>query len=85
MVPINVLQAIKDRTTYLYFWGWVEYQDVFPDTPRHISMFCVEITDVRGALVQGAEFNWELCSHHNCADDECKGEPYGTPGKIWPN
>ena len=86
-IPVSVLQGVEDKTTHLYFWGWLIYQDVFPNTPVHISMFCMELTDVRGSLVAGTtyQFNWSLCSHHNCADDECKGEPYNTPSKIWPN
>jgi hypothetical protein len=83
-IPIALLQGVKDRTVHLYFYGWLTYQDVFQKTPPHMSMFCIELNDVRGQMVQGTgyQFAWTLCQHHNCADDECKGEPYGN-AKTW--
>jgi len=82
-LPIYVLQAVKDKTAHLYFYGWLTYQDVFPKTPPHISMFCMELTDVRGQLADGShQFLYALCQHHNCADDECRGEKYGGD-KTW--
>jgi hypothetical protein len=76
---------VKDKTAHLFFWGWATYNDIFPKTPQHISMFCIELTEVRGQLTPGTgyQFLWSLCGHHNCVDDECRGEPYGTPTKIW--
>jgi hypothetical protein len=35
------------------------------------------------------QFMWANCSgaglRHNCADEECNGEPYGNPTRVWPN
>jgi hypothetical protein len=25
---------------FIYLWGWTRYNDVFPNTPRHITKFC---------------------------------------------
>jgi hypothetical protein len=81
----EVITNVKDRRQNLYFWGWATYRDVFPKTPEHITMFCFALSGIRGELVPNAQqgFLWSLCNRHNCEDDECKGEPYGTPTKIW--
>jgi hypothetical protein len=86
-VPFDIIKKVKNKTMRLYFYGWVTYDDIFPKTPKHVSMFCTELTDIRGELTTGSQyqFAWSLCGHHNCADDECIGEPYGTYGKMWPN
>jgi hypothetical protein len=86
-VPFSYIKSVKDDTEQLYFYGWVSYQDIFPKTAEHISMYCIELTDVRGELKPGTPYTflWALCPTHNCADDECIGQPYGTPNRIWPN
>ena len=84
-IPFTVMEGVRDKTLHLYFYGWLTYHDIFPKTPLHISMFCMELADIRGQLVPGTNylFTWTLCPRHNCADDECRGEPYGTPTKTW--
>jgi hypothetical protein len=81
-IPVSVLSLVKEHAAYLYFWGWVSYKDIFQDTPTHITMFCLQMTDVRGDPTNRAgqtQFLWRMCSKHNCVDDDCKGEP-GYPG-----
>lgn len=84
-VPFSAIEDVKGKKTRLFFWGWATYNDIFPKTPQHISMFCIELAEVRGPLTPntGYQFLWSLCGRHNCADDECRGEPYGTPTKVW--
>ena len=84
-VPFAVMEDVKAKTIHLYVYGWLTYQDIFPKTPMHISMFCMELADIRGQLVPGTgyQFLWTLCPRHNCGDDECRGEPFGTPTKTW--
>jgi hypothetical protein len=67
-IPISILQGVRDKTTHLYFWGWLTYHDIFPKTPLHISMFCMELADARGAFIGGSryQFNYSLCPRHNC-------------------
>lgn len=86
-VPIGTIKAVQDKTEHLYFYGWITYEDIFPKTSKHISMFCIELTDVRGELKTNTPhaMAWAVCPIHNCADGECVGEPYGTPTRIWPN
>jgi len=83
--PINVsiqqVQAVHDRTGHLYFWGWVEYNDIFKGTQRHITKFCLEVTDVstlNPAITdltdpQGAfSAVQSICPENNCYDKECE-------------
>jgi hypothetical protein len=85
-IPVAVLNQIRIHTTHLYFWGWARYQDVFAGTPEHITMFCMEVADVRSdptvvntplALIGG-----QCSTRHNCSDEECNGEHYGD-GLVW--
>lgn len=86
-IPVPILRAVRSRALHLYFWGWLTYRDVFPGTAKHVSMFCTEMAFVRGDLSPETsyQFGWTLCPRHNCTDDDCKGEPYGSPTKFWPN
>lgn len=79
------VRQVRERKALLYFYGWISYQDIFPETPRHVSMFCIQLTEIRGELKPNTsyQFLWALCPRHNCADDECRGEPYGTPTRVW--
>jgi hypothetical protein len=84
-VPFSAVKDVRDKKRKLFFYGWVDYKDIFPKTSEHISMFCIELTDVRGELKPNTPYQltWGLCPRHNCADTECNGEPYGTPTRVW--
>jgi hypothetical protein len=34
------IQKCAAGTHHYYLWGWVDYNDVFEDTPRRRSEFC---------------------------------------------
>ena len=38
-IPVDHLQKVKSGEAHAYIWGWVDYDDAFPDTPRHRSEF----------------------------------------------
>jgi hypothetical protein len=84
-VPFSEVRDVRDKKRKLYFYGWISYEDIFPKTTEHVSMFCIELTDVRGELKPNTPYQlaWGLCPRHNCADSECNGEPYGTPTRVW--
>jgi hypothetical protein len=78
--PINGsdLVAIRDGTKHLYVWGVARYWDVFQGTPRYVTKFCVEASDITGDPLKawhdvenrvGIVFRTYV--RHNCADDEC--------------
>ena len=57
----------------LFFWGWVIYKDVFPDTKPHLVEFCQQLS---GVLANTKEKSLQLvfgnCPGHNCTDEYCK-------------
>ncbi len=72
----QVLQALEGRA-HLYVWGWCEYNDVFPGTPRHRTEFCVQIDRVEVADGPGPpgqrRVSAQFTPHHrhNGADEDC--------------
>lgn len=83
-IPIAELVASKQKTKRVFMYGWVEYDDVFPETPRHRTEFCVEIItcfDPRidiGSLPQERRpkpFQFNFHGRHNGAEDECYRRP----------
>jgi hypothetical protein len=42
-ISLDHLQKVKNGEAHAYIWGWADYNDVFPNTPRHRSEFCVKI------------------------------------------
>src|SRR5262249_8928337 len=73
--PIELTPAVLSRltggTARCFFWGWVEYDDVFDGTPRHRTEFCFEIVakaqPETGALMP--EFS--IWGPFNGMDDDC--------------
>jgi hypothetical protein len=39
VTPQDILDAQQGKK-FIYVWGWVEYFDVFPNTPKHITRYC---------------------------------------------
>jgi hypothetical protein len=73
-VGIDEMIAVRDNTQRLYIWGWAEYDDVFPGTPRHRTEFCYRIFvtgDPTDPSPGKFSFRWSLHNAHNGADDEC--------------
>jgi hypothetical protein len=40
--PQEIRDAAENRK-FIYLWGWMRYNDVFPNTPQHITHFCWQI------------------------------------------
>jgi hypothetical protein len=66
----------------LFVWGWMTYDDVFPDSPMRLTEFCFEIVNVRwGVQVDGSgrasdpttdvAYDAISCRRHNCYDTDC--------------
>ena len=58
-----------------YFWGWVEYDDVFEGTSRHRTEFCFWVERVRfpqtGAMAMGLRPH----SRFSAVDRDCLRPP----------
>lgn len=78
--PIDDEIKIRDRTARYFIWGTVVYRDIFPDSPVHVTEFCME---VQGLLRVGAGkvdvtdpnmttiFKGSGCGTHTCYDQQC--------------
>jgi hypothetical protein len=85
-VPHDIILETMGHTSRLFLWGHLIYRDIFPQTKPHILMYCKELAEVRADFKNvgsTVEYVWDDCDRHNCADEDCKGEPYGTPMKTW--
>ncbi len=83
-VPIGWIQVTKGKTVRMFIYGWITYDDIFKKaagakgTPRHLSEFCDEITNVKSTPEDvtdpAANITWELslCRGHNCTDERCE-------------
>jgi hypothetical protein len=38
----HAMSLIQQRS-FTYIWGWAEYRDIFPNTPRRRTEFCVQV------------------------------------------
>lgn len=72
-VTVDDLEKVR-AGQHLYIYGWATYNDIFDDTPQHITKFCFEVRDLGGdfTTTNGKWNLWPaLCKDHNCADQEC--------------
>jgi len=79
-ISARIAQDVNAGKAYVYLYGWIRYRDVFKETEPHVSMFCIQIKELRQvAAIGGNPASTTLvtntCSEHNCVDKQCeKGE-----------
>jgi hypothetical protein len=69
-IPVEQAQTVRAGAKYLYMWGWAEYDDVFPSTPRHRTEFCFEFL-FSEPFPQKTSISHLMHGSHNGAEDEC--------------
>jgi hypothetical protein len=76
-LPTKILDEIVASRIHFYVWGWAKYNDVFENTPQHVTRFCSEMfpiaasMDKRTTLVD-LKYRFNNCPYFNCADEDCK-------------
>lgn len=73
-IPVDTIQTLVGGAAKIYAWGWIEYDDIFADTPRRRSEFCLEIavgSDHNGALT----FADKPYGRFNGSDEHCQHKP----------
>lgn len=73
------LMAVRENKKFLYFWGRVDYRDIFDGTPDHVTKFSLHIRDFRGDPAKAWDDKTNIVelvanaspSRHNCADEGC--------------
>lgn len=79
-IHIVDIDAVKRGEKRMFIYGWVDYDDVFPGTPRHRTEFCGELTVIGNPAVDDP--SWARIStyrKYNGADDECYRGPAPWP------
>lgn len=69
------LDELRDAKKFLYLWGWAEYNDIFPNTARHITRYCFQVRifgDTRQPKAGTEVFNiiYPLHFKGNSADED---------------
>jgi len=76
-VSIEYIEKVKAKRARMFVWGWITYNDIFHKTPRHLSEFCDELTNIESSSADltdpAVNIKWEssLCQSHNCSDERC--------------
>jgi hypothetical protein len=81
-IAVDVLEKIRSGELHAYFWGWADYNDVFPNTPRHRSEFCYEMIVNGDVRAEDCKFLFRPYGRYNAFDEECLREPrlYASQG-----
>jgi len=81
-IPRDFMERLYKREVRLFVYGWVRYNDVFENTPRHSLKFSYELVAIPGivhlqtgqegqglqTLINGPRFN--------CYDEECNEQAH---------
>ena len=76
-IPRDFIERLYKREVRLFVYGWVKYNDVFENTPRHIVKFSYELVAVPGVVrLQSGQEGQGLQTlvngpRFNCYDEEC--------------
>lgn len=72
------LVEVRDGKKFLYFWGRVDYRDIFDGTPDHVTKFLTKVSAIRGdptkvwnATTNVVELVLVGDNQHTCADEGC--------------
>jgi hypothetical protein len=71
---IEITMASRDGW-HLYIWGWIEYSDIFPDTPRHRTEYCFEVVAKKWPDGDKIDISFRPHNRFNGADKDCMRKP----------
>jgi hypothetical protein len=74
LIDAKVYDTVKSGQMRFFYWGWAEYNDVFSNTPRRRSEFCVQLLFTK----PNDELLLINTTNHNGLDDECRFRPTTT-------
>jgi hypothetical protein len=70
-IPIDKVSKIRAGELHAYLWGWIEYDDVFGNIPRHRTEYGYKIIAAAGASPEHIVIGNAPTPRHNAADKEC--------------
>ncbi len=71
------MEAVASRKKFLYLWGWIRYEDIFPGTASHVTRYCIQVEaggDLHSRPVAGKPgpfISFKVYPGGNCSDNEC--------------
>lgn len=77
-IPIDKALRIRAGELHAYLWGWIEYNDVFQNTPRRRTEYGYKIV-AAGASPEHIVIGNTPTPRHNAADKECFHKVISTP------
>lgn len=77
-IPVDKVLKIRAGELNAYLWGWIEYNDVFPNTPRHRTEYGYKIV-AAGASPEDIAIGNTPTPRHNAAERECFHKVISTP------
>ena len=78
-LSVETIDEIVAGEKSALMWGWTEYNDVFPNTKRHVTRFAVRI--IAGGnprIPERVSFYYAFIPRYNYSDEECdaQGHPH---------
>lgn len=83
-ISLSDFEALSQSGKHTFIWGWVEYRDIFSDTPVHLSEYCLILTNPQFFSLNSpkppsshsdptteAKMTNMPCETHYCYDKEC--------------
>jgi hypothetical protein len=73
-ITADQFNQIRDKKLAMLIWGWADYDDIFINTRRHRTEFCLSIsiaTQPDGSV----SIQLPLYTGFNAADEECVEMP----------
>jgi hypothetical protein len=70
-IPLETMQSIYSGSAHAYIWGWIEYRDIYPETPLHRAEFCVEVECRGNPIYREFEASFRLHGPFNGFDEDC--------------
>jgi hypothetical protein len=76
-ISAEQLRDVIDGDKEMVIWGWAKYNDVFPNTRKHITRFAVRLFAAGFPLrPETMSFRFNFLPVYNCSDDECDSQNY---------
>lgn len=69
--PISDLVKCWRGEIHYYIYGWAEYSDGFPKTPRYRTEFAFKVNVLSDPRQEQAGIEYEILDAHNGMDEEC--------------
>jgi hypothetical protein len=72
-VDIDTINDAIQKKSFLFFWGWIIYHDIFKGTPTRLTEFCCQLDPIRVTGNPDKTIIWTVsaCVEHNCFDEDC--------------